>query len=70
VILFERAEIATMLAALRFYQREMKEGLYPYTNDNPHYWMLEIATDGGTLSSLDAEGIDELIDKIQEFNRE
>ncbi|MHC4311250.1 MAG: hypothetical protein ACYSW3_02120 [Planctomycetota bacterium] len=69
MILLENNEISATIAALRFYQREMTEGLYPYTNDDEYYWMLEIATDGGTHEALDTEGIDELVEKLQGFRR-
>ncbi len=66
MILFELAETATILAALRFYQR----GLEVKPSSDVEYWFDEIATDGGTLEPLDSEGIDELINKIQLANRE
>lgn len=69
MILFERAEIATMIAALRFYQQELTHGRLPI--DKPERWFDEIATDGGTLISLDNEDIDELIEtKLQMLQRE
>jgi hypothetical protein len=65
MILFEHQEIATIIAALRFYQ---ENGLgFPGNRSNDIH---EIATDGGTVTSLDEEGIDELVDKIQLYNRE
>lgn len=69
MILFERAEIATMIASLRFYQREISKAVIP--DHHPEYWFEEIATDGGTLISLDSDGIEELIEtKLQMLQRE
>lgn len=65
MILFEHQEIATIIAALRYYQ-ENNQGFPGARSAMIH----EIATDGGTTTSLDEEGIDELVDKMQLYNRE
>lgn len=49
-----REEIATMLAALRYWQN--------HRPSNPE--LHEIATDGGTLAPLDTHDIDDLCNKI------
>ena len=49
-----REEIATMLAALRYWQN--------HRPSNPE--LHEIATDGGTLAPLDSSDIDALCNKI------
>lgn len=59
IISVDATELATILAALRFYQRE---GLGDPSNrrDDIHV----IATDGDTLISLDTERIDALCERI------
>ena len=47
-------ELATVLAALRYWQR--------HRPSNPE--LHDIATDGGTLTPLDAEDIDALCERI------
>lgn len=55
-------EVATVLAALRFY-RQKGLGDPDNRSDDIH----DIATDGGDLTSLDADGIDDLCERL---NRE
>ena len=61
MILFENRDIATIIAALRYWQQMEEE---------PNEWLLDIATDGGSELLMDAEDIDILIEeKLQEFRR-
>lgn len=55
----DAAELATILAALRFYQRE-GQGELANRSDDIH----QITTDGDTQISLGAEGIDALCERI------
>jgi hypothetical protein len=59
IISVDAAELATILAALRFYQRE-GQGEPSNRRDDIHV----IATDGNTQISLDREGVDELCERI------
>jgi hypothetical protein len=52
-------EFATIIASLRFYQ-EMGQGEPDKRSDDIH----ELATDGDNVVSLDAEGIDDLAERI------
>jgi hypothetical protein len=58
-IAVDSAELATILAALRYYQQEGC-GDPNYRSDAIH----EIATDGGNETSLDSDGIDSLCERI------
>jgi hypothetical protein len=64
--IFQNREVATILAALRFYQREMRDGLVPYCD--AEYFLLDIASDGNTEVMLSADEIDDLCEKIN-FDR-
>ncbi len=58
-----------MIGALRFYQRELTDGLVPRSDDE--YYLKDITTDGGTCAALDAPEIDDLIEeKLQLLRRE
>ena len=59
IISVDAAELATILAALRFYQRE-GQGEPANRSDDIHL----IATDGDSQISLDAEGIDAICERI------
>ena len=59
IISVDAAELATILAALRFYQRE---GLGKPSNRSDDIHL--IATDGDSQISLDAEGIDAICERI------
>lgn len=59
IISADAAELATILAALRFYQRA-GQGDPANRSDDIHL----IATDGDSQISLDAEGIDALCERI------
>lgn len=59
IISVDTAELATILAALRFYQRE---GLGKPSNRSDDIHL--IATDGDSQISLDAEGIDAICERI------
>ncbi len=59
IISVDGAELATILAALRFYQRE-GQGEPSNRCDDIHH----IATDGDTQTSLNKEGIDALCERI------
>lgn len=52
-------ELATILAALRFYQEQGMGDPFNRSND-----IHEIAHDGGEVISLDDEGIDELCERL------
>ena len=62
IISVDAAELATILAALRFYQRE-GQGEPSNRCDDIHH----IATDGDTQISLNSEGIDALCEPRIEF---
>lgn len=49
-----RRELATVIAALRFWQREAAD-------DQPEW---DIATDGGEVEPLDGDGIDKLCEDL------
>ena len=59
IISVDAAELATILAALRFYQQE-GQGEPSNRSDSIH----DIATDGDTQISLDSDGIDVLCERI------
>lgn len=59
IISVDAAELATILAALRFYQ-QAGQGDPTHRSDS----IQVIATDGNTQISLDAEGIDALCERI------
>jgi len=59
IISVDTAELATILAALRFYQME-GQGEPTNRSDDIHL----IATDGDSQISLDAEGIDALCERL------
>ena len=66
MILFENREIATIIAALRYYQEHL-DGNYIGL---PNEWLSDITTDGGSEVELDTEEIERLIEnKLQEFRR-
>lgn len=56
---FDTQDVATILAALRFYQASGM-GDPAMRSDAIH----DIATDGGKVTSMDAAGIDDLCDRI------
>jgi glycosyltransferase A (GT-A) superfamily protein (DUF2064 family) len=60
----DRQELATVLAALRYYQ-EQGMGEPANRSDAIH----EIATDGGEVVSVDADGIDTLCEKINKSQK-
>ena len=65
MILFEHQEVNTILAALRYYQQQgMGEPI------NRSDWIHDIATDGGSETSMNGEGIDDLCEKINGYLRE
>jgi hypothetical protein len=65
-MIYKNEEIATILAALRFYQREIEHGLVPYPDEEYH--IMDVATDGQTLEPLTPEQIDDLCEQIN-FDR-
>ena len=52
-------QLGTVLAALRLWQRKMKNHL-----EDP--FLLDIATDGGILGTLDEREIDELCERLND----
>lgn len=62
-LIFDEQQTATILAALRFYQRE-GQGDPAHRDEFIH----KLATDGDRVISLDSAGIDELVEFIQSGN--
>jgi hypothetical protein len=58
-VCFTDAELATILAALRYYQQHEQ-----HLAENRSPWINDIATNGGQAAALSAEEIDRLCEEL------